>query len=183
MAYEDVNRRAGIPFHYPLVFFVNIVLIIALELLLVYRQPLPLTQELLARELPVYEDAAILRETDRNLIEWYLVQTGEGEYHVVPVRRHAVFFDRGKICDDQIVTVPPDTGEMEITTRDGVVAFTVLAGREVSPAVGEEITGEMEIRPKWYGHSNASAFTYGFYFLAGLAMSLAEAFLWHKIKG
>ena len=65
MGYEDANRKAGIPFYYPLVLFLNIALIIALELLLVYQHPFPLTEELLAKQLPAYENASILRTTDK----------------------------------------------------------------------------------------------------------------------
>ena len=182
MAYEDVHRRAGVPFYYPLVLILNVALIIALELLLIYKHPFPLTQELLAKELPAYENAAILRSTDKTFIGWTLVETENGEYHVVPIRRHALFFSRCKICDDQIVIVPEDTREMEITTKAGITGSTVLVGREVAPEYGQALTGEMEIRPKWYGNSNLPTYTYGYYFLLGLAMSLLEAFLWHKIR-
>ena len=183
MGYEDANRKAGIPFYYPLVLFLNIALIIALELLLVYQYPFPLTEELLAQQLPAYENAFILRTTDKTFICWNLVETEAGDYHVVPVRRHVLFFNRCKLLPDQIVIVPPDTAETAITTRDGIAGSTVLVGQEVAPEAGAEPTGEMEIRPKWYGNSSLPTYTYGFYFLLGLAMSLTEAFLWHKIKG
>ena len=183
MGYEDVNRKAGIPFYYPLVFFLNIALIIALELLLVYKHPFPLTEELLAKQLPAYENASILHTTDKTFICWNLVETESGDFHVVPVRRHVLFFNRCKLIPDQIVAISPDTAETEITTRDGIAGSTVLVGREVAPKAGVESTGELGIRPKWYGNSSLPAYTYGFYFLLGLAMSLLEAFLWHKIKG
>ena len=161
----------------------NVALIIALELLLIYKHPFPLTEQRLAQELPAYENATILRSTDKTFIGWNLLETETGEYHVVPIRRHALFFSRCKICDDQIVVVPEDTAEMEITTKAGITGSTVLVGREVAPQYGEPLTGDMEIRPKWYGNSNLPTYTYGYYFLLGLAMSLAEAFLWHKIRG
>ena len=183
MSHADVYRRAGLPFYYPLVLFLNIALIIALELLLVYRHPFPLPEQLLAQELPAYENAVILRSTDKTAIGWCLVETETGEYHVVPLRRHTLFFNRCKLYEDQIVVVPSDTAQTEITTKDGMVAATVLVGRDVESQVGADITGEMEIRPKWYGNNNFAVFTCGFYFLTGLAMSLAEAFLWHKIRG
>ena len=172
-----------LPFYYPIVLFLNIALIIALDLLLVYKHPFPLTEELLARELPAYENAVILRSTDKTLICWNLVETETGEYHVVPIRRHALFFNRCKLCDDQIAVVPKDTAQTEITTRAGISGSTVLVGREVAAQYGEKLTGEMEIRPKWYGNSNLATYAYGYYFLLGLALSLLEAFLWHKIKG
>ena len=183
MGYEDVNRKAGIPFYYPLVLFLNIALIIALELLLVFKHPFPLTEELLAKQLPAYENASILHTTDKTFICWNLVETESGDFHVVPVRRHVLFFNRCKLIPDQIVAISPDTAETEITTRDGIAGSTVLVGREVAPKAGVESTGELGIRPKWYGNSSLPAYTYGFYFLLGLAMSLLEAFLWHKIKG
>lgn len=182
MGYEDVHRRAGFPWYYPLVFFLNIALIIGLELLLVYKHPFPLTEEILSQQLPAYENAAIHRSTDKSFIGWYLVETENGEYHVIPVRRHALFFNRCKLCSDQIVVVPGDTAEMEITTKAGITASKVLVGREVSPQVGEEPTGDMELRPKWFGNNNAPTYTFGFYFLMGLLLSFLEYFLWSKLK-
>ena len=182
MSYEDVNRRAGVPIYYPLVFLLNIALIIALELLLVYKHPFPLTEEILTQQLPAYENASILRATDKTFICWNLVETETGDYHVVPVRRHVLFFNRCKLLKDQIVPVPRDTTEITISTRDGIAGSTVLVGRELAPQAGEELTGELEIRPKYYGNSSLPTYTYGFYFLLGLSLSLLEAFLWHKLK-
>ena len=86
------------------------------------------------------------------------------------------------ITKDQIVPVPRDTTEITISTRDGIAGSTVLVGRELAPQAGEELTGELEIRPKYYGNSSLPTYTYGFYFLLGLSLSLLEAFLWHKLK-
>lgn len=182
MSYEDVGRRAGVPFYYPLVFFLNIALIIALEILLIYKHPLPLTEKILSQQLTVYENATIRRSTDKTFISWYLVETENGEYHVVPVRRHDLFFNRCKLLDDQIITIPDDTAEMEVTTKAGILSATVLVGREVPLKYGEEPTGQMELRPKWYGNNSALTFTYGFYFLMGLLLSIAEYILYRKLK-
>lgn len=182
MGNEDMNRTAGISFHYPLVFFLNIALIIALEVLLVYKHPFPMTEEILSQQLPVYENAAIRRSTDKTFIGWYLLETENGEYHVVPVRRHALFFNRCKLFPEQIVVIPDDTAEMEVTTKDGIVSAIVLVGREVAPKYGEEPAGQMELRPKWLALNNADTFTYGFYFLMGLVLSILEYILWRKLK-
>ena len=182
MGYEDVHRRAGFPWYYPLVFVLNIALIIALELMFVYKLPVPMTGKLISRELPEYENATLHRSLDQSLIGWYLMEMDTGEYHVVPVRRHSVFINRCKLCSDQIVVVPGDTAEMEVTTKAGINASTILVGREVATQYGGEPTGQMELRPKWYGRSNAPSFAYGIYFFSGLGLSLLEYLLWKKLK-
>jgi len=49
---DDLGRRAGFPWYYPVVFLLNLALIFALELLLLYRTPLPLTQAALTERNP-----------------------------------------------------------------------------------------------------------------------------------
>ena len=182
MSYEDVYRRAGFPWYYPLVFILNIALIIALELMFIYQLSVPLTEETLFQQNPAYENATILRSLDNNIFDWYLVETDSSEYHVIPIRRHALFVNRCQICEDQIVAVPDDTAEMEITTKAGITSSTLLVGREVAPQYGGKLTGEMEIRPKWYGRSSAPTYAIGFYFLSGLGLSLLEYAAWNKLK-
>lgn len=179
---SDVGRRAGVPWHYPLVFLLNLTVILVLELLLVYKYPIPLTETILAERNPAYANAVIQNSTDSNTIIWYLVETEDKEIHLLPTLRHAVFHNHCRIYDDQTVIIPPDTTEMEVLTRHGISGTTVLVGTEVQPQEGEEpAEGALQMRPKYY--NNTGKYTFGFYFFMALAMSIVEFIIWNKIKG
>ena len=183
---ENVYRRAPVPVYYGLVFLLNVALIIALELLLVYKYPVPLTQEVLAKKDSAYQNAEIVNSVDSSgAIIWYLAETEAGEFHLVPIRRHTLFFGRSKICTDQITVIPEDTAEMEVLTRAGIAGSTVLVGTEVEETYDEAPAGAgLHMRPKWFGGgTTAGKYAFGFYFLMGIALSFLEAFIWHKIKG
>jgi len=179
---ENIYRRARIPFFYPLVFLLNVAVVIMLELLLVYTLPVPLTEDILARELPGYENAVIENSVESANVFWYLAKTEAGEYHVVPVRRHTLFFNRCKLCDEQIVAVPPDVTEMEIQTKAGIGASTLLIGTEVAPDYDEADTAALNMRPKWFGRSQAGTYAFAGYVFYGLLLSFLESFLWNKLK-
>lgn len=147
-----------------------------------YPLSVPLTEETLSQQISAYKKATILRSLDNNILDWYLVETDTNEYHVVPVRRHPLLIKRCQICDDQIVLIPKDTTEMEITAKTGIVSSTLLVGRNVATQYGGEPTGEMEILPKWYGSNSMPTYVLGFYFLSGLGLSLLEYILWNKLK-
>ena len=183
---ENIYRRAPVPVYYGLVFLLNVALIIALELLLVYKHPVPLTQEVLARKDSTYQNGQIINSLDSSgALIWYLEETEAGEIHLVPIRRHTLFFGRCKILTDQIVVIPEDTAEMEVMTRAGLGGSTVLVGTEVEATYDEAPEGEgLHLHPKWFGGgATAGKYAFGFYFLMGVALSFLEAFLWHKIKG
>ena len=98
---DDLGRRSGFPWYYPVVFLLNLALIIVLELLLFYRISLPLTEELLEKKDPAYAGSTIVNTTENYTMTWYLVQTDSGELQLVPAQRHDILRDRGRLRLDQ----------------------------------------------------------------------------------
>lgn len=181
---ENIYRRARLPLYYPLVFVLNMILVVALEVLLLYRTPLPLTVDTLAARDPSYSDAAFQNNTECATIIWYLVETPTGDIQLVPVRKHILFQDRGKLLDNQITVIPADTVHMEVTTRAGIGGATVMIGSEVEPWGDEVSDYPLQMRSKYSRNATGSAGGYaaGGYFLLAALLSILESLLWNKLK-
>lgn len=183
---DDLGRRAGFPWYYPVVFLLNLALITALEVLLLYRVQLPLTDETLAAKNPSYSNSIIRNSTDSASVSWYLVESGDHTLHLVPLRKHILLQNRGRLLTDQIAVIPAETAHMEITTRAGIGGSSVMIGREVEAWADEQSEYPLQMRSKYsrtYLGSNGVGAVAGKYFFLALALSLLEYFLWHKIKG
>lgn len=181
---ENIYRRARLPLYYPLVFVLNMILVVALEVLLLYRTPLPMTVDTLASEDPSYAGSTLPNSTECATIRWYLAQTQTGEIHLVPVRKHILFQGRGKLLDDQITVIPTDTAHIEVSTRAGIGGATVMIGSEVEPW-GDEISDyPLQMRSKYSRNATGSAGGYaaGGYFLLAALLSILESLLWNKLK-
>ena len=181
---ENIYRRARLPLYYPLVFALNMLLVVALEVLLLYRTPVPLTLDTLTAADPSYAGATLQNSTECATIRWYLAETQTGEIHLVPVRKHIMFQDRGKLLDDQITVIPADTVHMEVTTRAGIGGATVMVGSEVEPWGDEQSDYPLQMRSKYSRNATGSAGGYaaGGYFLLAALLSILESLLWNKIK-
>ena len=181
---DDLGRRAGFPWYYPLVFLLNLAVILAVQLLAFYQTSLPLTEAALAEKDPVYENAVIRNHSGNSTVTWYLVETPDTQLHLVPVQRHMFLPDRGRIRTSQIVTIPSDTAYMEVQTKVGIGATTVTVGTEVEPWADEVQEHPIHLRTKWAKNAMNSSVKYTFtlFLFLALAMSIGEAVIWHKIK-
>lgn len=183
---ENIYRKARIPLHYPLVFLLNVLLIIALEVLLLYPTPAPLTEALLREQAPAYSAAVIRNHTESADITWYLVEREPEVLEVVPLRKHIFLQTRGRLLTDQITPVSAEAAHVEITTRAGIGGSTVMIGTEVEPWADEHSDYPLQMRSKYsrsHLGANGGAAVGGKYVLLGIALSLLEGILWHKIRG
>lgn len=181
---DDLGRRSGFPWYYPVVFLLNLALIIVLELLLFYRISLPLTEELLEKKDPAYAGSTIVNTTENYTMTWYLVQTDSGELQLVPAQRHDILRDRGRLRLDQAVTIPADTAYMEVQTRHGISAETVTVGTEVEPWNDDPQDFSIKLRSKYAYNSmsNSGKYSYTLMFFLALALSILESVIWNKIR-
>ena len=181
---DDLGRRSGFPWYYPVVFLLNLALIIVLELLLFYRISLPLTEELLEKKDPAYAGSTIVNTTENYTMTWYLVQTNSGELQLVPAQRHDILRDRARLRLDQAVTIPADTAYMEVQTRHGISAETVTVGTEVEPWNDDPQDFSIKLRSKYAYNSmsNSGKYSYTFMIFLALALSILESVIWNKIR-
>lgn len=181
---DDLGRRAGFPWYYPVVFLLNLALIIVLELLLFYRTSLPLTEEVLAKKDSAYASSTIVNATENYTMTWYLVQTESGELQIVPAQRHDILRDRCRLRLDQAVTIPADTAFMEVQTRHGISASTVTVGTEVEPWDHETQDHPIKLRSKYAYNamSNSGKYSFTLMIFLALALSILESVIWNKVR-
>lgn len=162
--YEENHYARKTPTILIVLFAVNLVLMIALEILLVYKFPAELTAGELAEYDSVYEDCTILAEDTLNQLRCYLVQTSTGEVHLFPVRMHTIFFSRARIYDDQIIPIPTDSAETVCTLKMGIRSPSVIVRSEGG-------TLSLDIEKAYFGGVQEIV---GVYFLINALLILLE---------
>lgn len=181
---DDLGRRAGFPWYYPVVFLLNLALIFMIQLLVFYTTSLPMTEAALAEKAPAYEGAVIQNYTSNSSVSWYLVETQSDELHLIPVHRNQIRQNRGKLLLKQAVVIPADTAYMEVQTKVGIGATTVTVGTEVEPWADEVQNHPVKLRSKYasIGGAGSEKYTFTLFIFLALAMSIAESVIWNKIK-
>lgn len=91
---------------------VNLVLIIALEVLLVYRCPAQLSSSDLAKIDPNFENCTILMNDTVNREQFFLARTQTGRQYVIPTRTHPFFWNRCRVYEKEIKEVDDRVGTM-----------------------------------------------------------------------
>lgn len=157
------------PMSFVLGLLVNLVLIIALEILLVYRFPTALDAETLSKIDPRYENCTIVDAHDScGYVEYILVETAQGQQDLIPVKSHPFFFNRLRIYQNKI-------------------SQNVSAGDRISQSFGLQVLS-VEVAEGYAVTSAAGSFrsqttlTYYYIILSG-ALTFLEQFLWEKLRG
>lgn len=94
----------------PLVFVIalllNLILVVALEVALLYRIPAPLTPESLERVSARYENCRVYGQINMDSnprIPFYRVLTNDGQTDIIPLQRHSFFPSRAKLSPKKIL--------------------------------------------------------------------------------
>ena len=157
--------RSKIPVSLVLLFLLNVFLIIAMEVLLIYRFPAEITPENLAARDAIYEDCTILSSDAINHLNCNLVQTNTGEYRIAAYKNHALFHSRAKLLSDESV-VPPENGELSVPVKNGVRTCEVIIQPDMT----------LVIR---YAASQSGATVY---MVIAAILEAAELLIWEFIK-
>lgn len=174
--------RSKIPVRMVLLFFANILLVGALEVLLIYKSPVPLTAEALSKFDSSYENCTILQEHQRGHLWCYLVETETGETRLVPMKAHGLVFTRGRIFRDQIVTIPEDVQETTYNIKIGIRTSTVTVSPEPLPYMETQEPSDLYMRIEYAAASNASQISV-LYTVIGAVLTFLELAVIHLIKG
>lgn len=149
----------------------NLILIIALEVLLLFPCSLPVSTQDLAKSDTRYESCTILSETGTRFhAVFYLVATQSGEIELVPVLRHYIFLNRGKVCTGKAVEILDTEAGENHSFRLGLRSYTVT----VSGGTLEVVGGTSPFN---------SSTVAGGYLLLGFLLTVMELFILDKIKG
>ncbi|MBQ2854348.1 MAG: hypothetical protein IJE81_02620 [Oscillospiraceae bacterium] len=145
--------KAKVPVFLVLLFAINLLVVIALEILLFYPVSLPLTEEALAESDSRYESCTITRETERSGLHCFLVKTADGETHMIPLRSHGLAYSRAKLLKKYITHIPEDQ-EITIPVKIGVHTSHVLVTPEPLPYMEDQEPAELYIAIDYYGSTN-----------------------------
>jgi len=122
---NDKYWRSKIPLPLVLLFILNLLLVMAVEILVIYRYPLEITAQTLEEMDPGYSGSQILSSESRSILCAALVKTESHRTDLVVTKRHSIFFSRVKLLSKQTVTVPTE-GELPVYIKTGIHTSEVV---------------------------------------------------------
>ena len=146
----------------------NLLLVIALEVLLVYRYPVPLTTAELAQVDPNFENYTVVPDDPINGAQFLRVRRSDGRQYIVPTRTHPIFFNRARVYHKEIKEVDDRTGTQAF--RLGLRVYQVTAHPDY-----------LLVQSNGNVSTQQTALTY-YLCLSGL-LTLAELWILEKIRG
>lgn len=170
--HNDKYYRSKIPVSLVLLYLLNLLVVIALELLVLYPVPVPLTEQALAEYDRRYEGSTILYTADRGKLSCHLVETADGELLMVPTHSHSLTYKRAKVLRKYIVSIPEDE-EITVPVKVGLHTSNVTVGTEA-------LTGNRCITIDYYGSSIRNATT--LYMVIAAALEAMELAIFHLIR-
>lgn len=160
------------PISFVLGILINIVLVVAVEMLLFYRTPLPLDPADLSAMDPRYADCSISPEiqTTDGRVTYYQVKTQDGQTDLVPVRQHSFFFSRVIIYSGKIIA------NIDLKEDQSFRQFFGLRINTISVSDGH-------ISVSYGGGASQIQAELIRYMLLGAALTFLEQFIWGRIRG
>ena len=178
--HRDSHWRSKLPVFLVALFLLNLVILLALELLLVYRLPAPLTEEALADWDVSYEGCTILDSDSRSHFRCYLVKTASGELRIVPAESHSLLPGRARILKNSVTAVAESEEPQEITLRIGIRS-TVVNVSPIPMPDPEDKSGDWYLTIFYHGAGSYQAKTM-LYTLAAAVLEALELMLWELLK-
>lgn len=159
----------------PLVFgtLVNIVLIVLFEILLLYRAPLPPTEQLLAKADHRYEGCRVISNVNMDEsrgVRFYLVKTAEGETDLVPLKQHSFFPSRTRLSSRKILQNLDLETESTTQVPFGIEIYTVFIS-----------DGAVRVMFSAGGSFQQTALTK--YLVLGFVLTILDLAVWEKLRG
>lgn len=140
----DKYRRSKLPVSLVLLFLLNLLVVIALEILLLYPAPFPVTPEALAEFDSRYAGCTITQEAEQGGLYCCLAETADGEIHMIPARSHGLAYNRAKLLK-KYITVIPEGQETTIPIRIGVHTSNVTVSAEPLSSIAIDYYGSTNI--------------------------------------
>ena len=159
----------------PLVFgtLLNIVLIVLFEILLLYRAPLPPTEQLLAKADSRYEGCQVIGNVNMDMnrgVRFYRVQTADGETDLVPLKQHSFFPSRTRLVSGKILKNLDLETESTKQVPFGIEIYTVFVSQ-----------GAVSVMFSSGGSFQQTALTK--YLVLGFVLTLLELLVIEKLRG
>lgn len=159
--------RSKIPLPLALLFLLNVFLIMAVELLVIYKYPADPDGTTLKNYDPAYSQCTILSTDASSYLGGYLVQASDGNPHLIVTKSHPVFLSRAKILHAE--PIPSDgSSEQVIYVKNGIHTSEIV------------ITGGDTVTVR-YAYGGGIKETTTLYLVLGTALEGLELLLWYLI--
>lgn len=165
--HRDGYWRSKIPVSLALLFFLNVFLILGTELLFFYKYPAQPGADALARYDALYSDCSIISSDSISGLSASLLETTDGQTHLVVTKNHGIAYGRGKIVYAELVAVS-DT-EQTVYVKNGIHTSAI------------EITGGDTVTIH-YGYSGGIKSTTSWYMFLAAVLEGLELLVVHFIK-
>lgn len=108
-----------VPLPLALLFLLNVFLIVAVELLFIYKYPAQPDAAALARYDGVYEGSSVIIGDSIAGLSASTVETADGQTHLVVTKAHSLVIGRGKVIYAEPVQMP-ESGELTVSVKNGI---------------------------------------------------------------
>lgn len=123
--YREKYWSSKVPLGLALLFVLNILFVLAAELLFVYKYPARQDAAALARFDSAYESSTVFAQDSRNRLTAALVYTYNDQPHLVVTRAHLIASGRGRIIYAQPVELP-ESGALTVSVKNGIHTSEIL---------------------------------------------------------
>lgn len=161
---------AKVPVVLAVLYTLNLLLVIALEIMLLYPSSLPLTPDSLADFDSSYENCRILDTFQQGKLHCCLVETDSGQIHMIPFQGHSLAASRSRILK-KYITVVPEQEQITVPVRIGVHTSQIIVSPE--PIPGSEFYTSGLYVSIYYSQSNSGTL---YMVLAGILAVLELGF-------
>ena len=161
-----------VPLPLALLFLFNVFLVAAVQILAFYPYPAQPDAASLEKYGSAYEECRILNKDSVNYLTASLVQTHDGQIHLVVTKAHEVAFGRGRILYAEPVEIP-DKEEI------AVFVINVIHTSEIRI---QAIPSDVPAVTIHYGYSGGIRETSVLYLLLAASLEAIELMVLHLIK-
>lgn len=173
--------RSKLPVSWVLLFLANLLLVISLEVLLLYRTPLPLTQDALSETDSRFAGAVLFQPQQRGYLHCALAETSDGDVYLIPARAHGLAFNRGRILKKQIVPVAKNT-DTSVNVKIGVYTSTLTISPEPPSWMADAEPARLYVSIDHSSSANGSSIAV-IYMVIGAVLTFLELAVIQLIKG
>lgn len=174
--------QSKIPVRLVLLYAANLILVILLEILLVYPLSKPLTEANFASIDSCFKNCTIITTDETNGLTVYLIETADGQQHIIPTRQHSIAYNRCRIYDKQIQSVPEADGSHTVTVRIGLRNIPITVIREQWQVSEDEYTTIETVSIDSYTSSSYRS-TGTLYMVIAAVLEFIELAIWQLLKG
>lgn len=170
--HQDKYWASKVPLPLALLFLINVILVIGCELLFFYKYPAVVDDAALVKYDSSLIGSTIVNRDESNTLHAYLVETAQGDHRLLVVKKHSIFFGKGKpICNERVEM--PDSGELTVYVKNGIHTSEIFL---------QDIPSGIWAITVQYGYSGTVKESTAFYMVLAAALEALELLIIHFIK-